>query len=515
MKIILSYCILIICSFGELAYAQIKIGQNCNVGIKDVEDASISARITRSFNTTTLYCLSDIDTNASITNLWLNTLMRNSGSNTIWGQYNGFRSDSGTGEKIGLQSYMTGTCNGIRKSLVLNNYGSGNGAMTGAYVDVNTSGSGSKTGIGLRVIGNGNGYRTGIAMALSSSDSASTSGVVVGIDHYSPIGAYGSVGAITMYSGSGGTITGNKFSIYRNTGSNGYVTGNHIEIFPASSTTGSIFGQWININGNGNGDRYGAYYILGGTGSTGQKITLNTINNMDSDNGQRVGIANAVYGGGTAQKWGISNHVQGSGSGIWTGIQNNVLGTGTGNRYGIVTLMYDTNSVWKRGMEVQVYSTDTNSIAFYASNTTGNGQYTGKAGYFNGNVHVTGTLTQGGSDANIKKQVKNISSIRNRIMQLRPVEFEYKNDLGIEFPKGKRFGLIAQEVEALFPELVYNINPPSDYNYDDPKKPIKKAKIDQYKGVEYDELIPLLLKVIQEQEVKLLNWKKELKNLNK
>lgn len=125
----LIYCIIYLCFIIE-GKAQIKIGQNCNVGIKDDEDADISTRITRSSNSTTLFLLSDIDTNQSVTNLWLNTLMRNSGSNSIWGQYNGFRSDSGTGEKIGLQSYMMGICSGSRSALQLNCYGDGNGNKT-------------------------------------------------------------------------------------------------------------------------------------------------------------------------------------------------------------------------------------------------------------------------------------------------------------------------------------------------------------------------------------------------
>lgn len=502
----LIHCIIYLCFIIE-GKAQIKIGQNCNVGIKDDEDADISTRITRSSNSTTLFLLSDIDTNQSITNLWLNTLMRNSGSNSIWGQYNGFRSDSGTGEKIGLQSYMTGICSGNRSALQLNCYGDGNGNKTGAYIDVDATGNGNKMGIQLRVAGEDDGNRTGVGMFLRSTDSAIVTGLNTEIEHYSKASASISNSGLTMYSGSKGPVFGNKSIIYRNSGANGEVTGNHLSIYPSSSSSGQVFGNWVNISGDGDGNRYGAYFALEGD-NVGQKVTLTTINSMDSDDGQRIGIANSVVGGGTVEKWGMTNHVQGSGSGIWTGITNNILGTGTGNRYGFVTIMSDTNGVRKTGVEVDVYSTDTNSLALYASNVGG-----GKAGYFNGDVHITGLLTGGGSDANIKNQIRTLQGIKNRIMQLRPVEFEYKKDLGIEFPKGKRYGLIAQEVEPLFPEMIYTIRPPDDYNPNDPKRAIKKSKIDEYKGIEYNEFIPLLLKVIQEQEVKLSELEDRIKKL--
>ena len=60
------------------------------------------------------------------------------------------------------------------------------------------------------------------------------------------------------------------------------------------------------------------------------------------------------------------------------------------------------------------------------------------------------------SDSRLKKSVETIPSALEKILSLRGVTFEWKQE---EFPErnfadGKQIGLIAQEVETVFPELV-------------------------------------------------------------
>lgn len=71
-----------------------------------------------------------------------------------------------------------------------------------------------------------------------------------------------------------------------------------------------------------------------------------------------------------------------------------------------------------------------------------------------------------------------------KIKQLRPVSF-YWNELAkqkLKFGDEKQIGLIAQEVEQIFPELVVNKNKHG------------------FKSIRYDWLPVLLLKAIQEQQ---------------
>ncbi len=64
------------------------------------------------------------------------------------------------------------------------------------------------------------------------------------------------------------------------------------------------------------------------------------------------------------------------------------------------------------------------------------------------------------SDASLKKNTSTVSSPLEKISQLKGVSFEWKNpeESDIEHhPQGKDIGVIAQDVEKVFPELVHNI----------------------------------------------------------
>ncbi|NOR45432.1 MAG: hypothetical protein GQ534_07580 [Candidatus Delongbacteria bacterium] len=83
------------------------------------------------------------------------------------------------------------------------------------------------------------------------------------------------------------------------------------------------------------------------------------------------------------------------------------------------------------------------------------------------------------------KDIKPIDSGLNKIMQLKPVTF--KSDR-------KKFGLIPDEVEKIIPEVVIS----QDIDYDPATG--KKVITETEKGMNYIELIPVLIKSIQEQQ---------------
>lgn len=84
--------------------------------------------------------------------------------------------------------------------------------------------------------------------------------------------------------------------------------------------------------------------------------------------------------------------------------------------------------------------------------------------YVNGSIFNT-------SDSSCKTNISILSSNTNDLLlNLKPVEFEYKGDLH----KRKHFGFIAQDIEKVFPELV-------------------SSDIMGYKTVNYVEFIPLIL----------------------
>ena len=71
-----------------------------------------------------------------------------------------------------------------------------------------------------------------------------------------------------------------------------------------------------------------------------------------------------------------------------------------------------------------------------------------------GNMVVGGTVTAN-SDERLKENVKTIENALSKVMSLRGVEFDYKEN-GIH-----SLGFIAQEVEEIFPDLVIGNEPKS------------------------------------------------------
>jgi hypothetical protein len=85
------------------------------------------------------------------------------------------------------------------------------------------------------------------------------------------------------------------------------------------------------------------------------------------------------------------------------------------------------------------------------------------------------------SDRRLKNNVTNITSGLDIIKKLRPVSYSWDEKLN---RKGTDFGLIAQEVEEILPNIIKETETLFDDNI--------------YKSVSYEKLIPFLIKSIQE-----------------
>lgn len=91
-----------------------------------------------------------------------------------------------------------------------------------------------------------------------------------------------------------------------------------------------------------------------------------------------------------------------------------------------------------------------------------------------------------GSDIRWKKNIMPINATLDKILKLKGVNYEWGKDKfkAINFSEGKQIGLIAQDVEKVFPELVRTDN-------------------DGYKAISYERLSVLLMKAMQEIAVAL------------
>lgn len=125
--------------------------------------------------------------------------------------------------------------------------------------------------------------------------------------------------------------------------------------------------------------------------------------------------------------------------------------------------------------------------------------YAGAAGYFDGDLEYTGNLYDV-SDAKFKSDVKDLTSALDKINMLSPKSYTLNQEQfkGLNFGKTSEFGFIAQEIEAIFPELVKDCVAPVN-PYEMGKEPSLEPF--KYKAVNYSGLIPVLTAAIQEQQV--------------
>ena len=111
-------------------------------------------------------------------------------------------------------------------------------------------------------------------------------------------------------------------------------------------------------------------------------------------------------------------------------------------------------------------------------------------------VQVNGTLIMTAvfspSDERQKKNIVPLKASLDKVMHLQGVSYEWRTEeySGRGFGKGKEIGLIAQNVEAVIPELV-----------------ISDSK--GYKALAYDKLIPVLVEAIKEQEAVIREQEKQ------
>jgi hypothetical protein len=135
------------------------------------------------------------------------------------------------------------------------------------------------------------------------------------------------------------------------------------------------------------------------------------------------------------------------------------------------------------------------------------------AGFFNGNVAVTGTFTQP-SDEKLKGDVQPMSSILGKISALRPVSFYYKSKgaSSIQLPEELQYGFVAQEMEQVFPDLVttevidLNLTGSGGGNEGEQKVNTESNK-QEFKGINYIGLISILTQGIKEQQEEISQLK--------
>ncbi len=136
---------------------------------------------------------------------------------------------------------------------------------------------------------------------------------------------------------------------------------------------------------------------------------------------------------------------------------------------------------------------ETPSLGIYPNNTDSLFTTIGYNDFFT--MHIQGSIEAGHfnsvSDIALKKDVQKLDdNMIGKVMQLNPVTYRWKEDSEDE---NLKYGLIAQELEKIFPDMVFG----------------KEGE----KTISYDSLIPVLIKSIQEQQQEIEQLKKEIQSL--
>lgn len=397
----------------------------------------------------------------------------------------------------GIYNYFDGADAGTTYGIRNHNYGSGNGIKYGFYNNVNNEGAGGRYGIYNNV-------------NLNSASNASGYGI------RSNLYTYGS---------------GVQYGIYN------YVSG--------SSATGIHYGQrnFLYLAPTSTADAYGEYtYVDYSSGSRyGEYKTLNSNATFDGD----------AYGDNNRAIYGTNTHVNGwagyfIGNGYWDGnmifnesgipdhdftIQSdtrdhmfwldsneNLVRFGSssaGSDFGngatvsgtVVDYVADFDNTLVAGTAVGIGSveyfldlTNETTINNYFSPTVDNTYDLGSATLRWNDVYATnGTIVT--SDRREKEQIVPMEYGLKEIMQLKPVTYKWKrNRIGnttlSNQDKELKLGLIAQEVQQVLPEVVQTHNwralseeNPNNYT----KVPMERL------GMSYHEIVPVLIKAMQEQ----------------
>lgn len=286
-----------------------------------------------------------------------------------------------------------------------------------------------------------------------------------------------------------------------------------------SPVSGGANNDWL---GAGTGQMVAAFttdrVAVGATGAAAKFAVISTLDSPaafvrldpDPSNGFPIGLWSTVVG--TATGTGFGGVFQASGSNA--NVNNNALRAETPG-IGKINQAVEANASNAAFRNTGVWATATGSasstfnIGVRTEGTGGQQAYgiyatasgassLNRAGFFQGDIEVTGTI-HNPSDRKLKRDIEDLDGALAILGALEPRSFAYRRDEhpGLSLPQGRHFGLIAQELERVLPELVTETPYPAFSQSANDREP------KTYKTVSYLELIPVLVRGIQELEAQL------------
>jgi len=306
-------------------------------------------------------------------------------------------------------------------------------------------------------------------------------------------------------------VTGGAYGIYGFGSTYGLFGSGDYGVYGSGNSYG-LYGAANNFGVYGSGNTYGVYGIAGANGYG--------VSGYSSDGVGAWGLSTSGYGvQGSSDYLGV--YGEGNTFGLYgTSQQYGVFGYSPGN-FGVYGNSNGGNGI--RGASVNSdggYFTSRNAYGIRAGTTTGF-----YAGVFDGSVYTFGSYYSS-SDQNLKKNIQDVKDAMSVINKLKPKNYEFRTDekfAYLNLPKGTHYGLIAQDLEEVLPNLVKESPMEISSKADEPIKPrlhdgkastaateqkvtkveAEKKDIMNIKGVNYEELIPIIIKGMQEQDAKI------------
>ncbi len=184
----------------------------------------------------------------------------------------------------------------------------------------------------------------------------------------------------------------------------------------------------------------------------------------------------------------------------------------TGSWYGVYGLGSNTG-VYGNGGSYGIFG-ESNSIGVV-------GRGNSWAGYFLGKVYSSGGYTT--SDQKLKQNIRDFTRATDIINKLKPRQFEFRQDGNyklMNLPQGSHFGLIAQDVEKVLPDLVNDTKFETGMaqpqaaeaalqQTQESAKTETQSETIEFKALNYTELIPVLVKGMQEFDQKITKLEQE------
>ncbi len=427
------------------------------------------------------------------------------------GQVNGIFSDVqaiGLGTKVGVYSKVSQNASSTQNSI-------------GFYNWIYPYGSGASYGISNWITNNGTGAKYGLAGFYYQS----TASIKPLYGIWSRFRNYGEGTTYSHYQVIEGYGDGQKEGFYN-------------VVNQAATATSAARGMYTSVKNTGMGPTTGLEIYVPVDGRSTKFGYTGRVYENSASTGSTYGIRSQVFASGSRPVYGFHNKVEESvgASGVKYGIYNYVEDASSGaNKYGIYNYLEKTGT----GTSYALYSEV--------------GGQTDYAGYFAGNVVVTGTMIDGVSDGRLKEDTKDLVGALALVAQLQPKSYLFKNNTGIRLPRGRQYGLIAQELETVLPDLVTEFTTPGKPIYQkvktvsdvlmlpadegqgggttqalDANNPPQAAELiaqplaiedtdeivgyeaDQtFKAINYRALIPVLVAAIQEQQTEIEHLQKQ------